>query len=217
LASGREGADIASAHFNYSALVKVLHQRSLLDREAAADFGSKAFVASQWASSSQAASSVAQMAVRHAKGESALSKLARERQDLTGELSALDRSLLVSLSQSPDRRDNRKELELRSRLQTIVARLRDIDAEFVSNFPEYAALANPEPLSISETQALIGQDEAVVVFFETPSMAPLAGESICVGRDAQRLPLAEAVRQPSMVRQQCQSLALRIGFGGMGQ
>src|SRR4029434_3422459 len=73
LASGREGADIAAAHFNYSALVKVLHQRSLLDREAAADVGSKAFVASQWASSSRAAASVAQMAVRHAKGESALS------------------------------------------------------------------------------------------------------------------------------------------------
>ena len=31
-------------------------------------------------------------------------------------------------------------------------------------FPDYVALSNPQPLSVSETQALLADDEALVVF-----------------------------------------------------
>jgi hypothetical protein len=34
-----------------------------------------------------------------------------------------------------------------------------------SDFPDYAALAHPEPLSIAATQDLLGPDEVLVQFF----------------------------------------------------
>ena len=55
----------------------------------------------------------------------------------------------------------------------IDARIRTTDALLASRFPEYASLANPEPLSTSDTQALLKADEALyfVVFGDDQGFA----------------------------------------------
>jgi hypothetical protein len=41
-----------------------------------------------------------------------------------------------------------------------------LQSTLAKNFPDYTALAQPEPLTVSETQALLDDDEAVVAFYE---------------------------------------------------
>src|SRR5262249_13076212 len=44
------------------------------------------------------------------------------------------------------------------------ARIAAIDKELVGEYPEYTALANPEPLTIADTQLELRPDEALVAF-----------------------------------------------------
>ena len=55
-----------------------------------------------------------------------------------------------------------------TRLAAIDAQLADIDATLKKDFPEYAALASPEPLSIEDVQAQLRDDEALVLFLDAP-------------------------------------------------
>ena len=45
------------------------------------------------------------------------------------------------------------------------------------DFPDYAALAEPEPLSVEEVQAQLGADEALVLFLDTPEWKPTPEET----------------------------------------
>jgi hypothetical protein len=62
--------------------------------------------AAQWALSSAAAASLAQMAARRPRARGA--RLVRERQDLTGEWQSKDKALTAGRSNPPGRRVNRK-------------------------------------------------------------------------------------------------------------
>jgi hypothetical protein len=46
-----------------------------------------------------------------------------------------------------------------------------------SEFPDYAALVSPTPLSVADVQALIGRDEALVLFLDTPEWEPTPEET----------------------------------------
>ena len=63
------------------------------------------FQTAQWARSSEAAASLAQMAARGAKGNPALAAIVRERQDLVAEWQQRDAARNASVSQPPDKRD----------------------------------------------------------------------------------------------------------------
>jgi hypothetical protein len=52
-------------------------------------------------------------------------------------------------------------------LGAIDARIAEIDKELAAKFPDYAVFANPSPLTIKETQAQLGADEALVLFLDT--------------------------------------------------
>ena len=54
------------------------------------------------------------------------------------------------------------------RLAAIDTRLAAIDARLAKDFPDYAALASPAPVSVAEVQAQLGADEALVLFLDTP-------------------------------------------------
>ena len=58
----------------------------------------------------------------------------------------------------------------------IETRLRVIDDRLKQEFPEYAALANPEPMTISEIQAQLHPEEVLVQFLEAPKVANLPSE-----------------------------------------
>ena len=135
------------------------------------------FEIAQWALSSKAADSVAQMAARQAKGDGALAGMVRERQDLVGEWQVRDKLLVAAIAQSPDQRNAIAEQVLRDRIATIDARIADIDKTLARDFPEYAALASPEPLGIADVQAQLHANEALVLFLDTVEWKPTPEET----------------------------------------
>src|SRR5262245_12867347 len=107
------------------------------------------------------------MAARSAKGSPELSVLVRERQDLVGEWQAKDKQLIAAKSEPPAKRKAAAEKALSDRLAVIDTRLAAIGARLAKDFPDYAALANPAPVSVAEVQAELGADEALVLLFDT--------------------------------------------------
>jgi CHAT domain-containing protein len=117
----------------------------------------------QYAQSSQAAGALTQMAARFAAGGGALGALVRERQDLSAEWQGLDARLTAELASAAAERNAQREKTLRARLAEIARHLDDLDTRMTKEFPAYAALANPQPLSIAEAQKYLAQNEALVV------------------------------------------------------
>src|SRR5262249_4345306 len=76
----------------------------------------------------------------------------------------------ASIAQSPDKRDRRAETINAARLATIDTRIAAIDERLGSDFPDYAALVRPQPLSIDQVQAELRSDEALVLFIDTPKL-----------------------------------------------
>ena len=128
----------------------------------------EAFQMAQRAESSQAAAALSQMAARFASGKGALSVLVRERQDLVATWQSVDARLTTALSATPDQRNANNEQALRERLAGITGRLDAIDARLVNEFPDYAAFAKPQPLSIAEVQRLLAPNEALVLIVNRP-------------------------------------------------
>ena len=135
------------------------------------------FQTAQWAQHSEAAASLAQMAVRQLRRDGPLAQVVRERQDLVEEWQGRDKLLVAAVSQPPDKRNGSTEQEHRRRLSAIDSRIAAIDKTLAKDFPEYAALAHPEPLLIAEVQAQLRPDEAFFLFLDTPGWQPLPEES----------------------------------------
>src|SRR5215471_3623589 len=129
--------------------------------EPAPSLANEAIEIAQWASQSSAAAAVQQMGTRSASGGGTLATLVRQNQDLAALWRDKDQALITALSEGKDQVGIdvlRKEIAgIESRLTAVAARL---DTEF----PEYAALARPNPLKVEEAQRLVGPDEAVIFF-----------------------------------------------------
>jgi tetratricopeptide (TPR) repeat protein len=130
--------------------------------------GREMFEKAQWVQASEAASSLAQMAARSAKGDAALAVLVRERQDLVAEWRFKDKQLIGAKSELPAKRDPNTEKSLSARLASIDTRLAAIDARFAKDFPDFASLSSPKPASVAEVQTLLRNDEALILFLDTP-------------------------------------------------
>jgi len=139
--------------------------------------GHSTFVTAQWALASEAATSLTQMAARLAKGDGAMAGLIRERQDLVAEWQGKDKLFIAARSEAPNKRDPAAEQALGERLSAIDTRIGEIDKTIIKDFPEYAALANPEPLSIEEVQAQLGPNEALLLFLDTPGLGSVSEET----------------------------------------
>lgn len=126
------------------------------------------FEIAQWARTSEAAASLGQMAARGAASDPSLATLARERQDLIEEWQKSDAARTAAVTRSPEKRDKNAEAANAARLFAIDKRLAEIDARFAKEFPEYAALVGPKPLSIEAVQSQVRSDEALVLFLDTP-------------------------------------------------
>jgi len=117
------------------------------------------------------------MAVRASTTDRALAALVRERQDLTNEWRWRDRLIITSLSRALHSRDRAFEEEQNQRLGRIEDRITKVDERLTKGFPEYAAFVNPEPLSVADVQTLLKEDEALVLFLDTPKRDPIAEET----------------------------------------
>jgi CHAT domain-containing protein/Tfp pilus assembly protein PilF len=180
--AGRGRNDANPAAKSFSGLVKAGYRLSTADRKAAAagwsvDVPGKMFVAAQWVQGSAASSSLAQMAARGASGDAGLELIARERQDLVAEWQRLDAAHTANVSRPPDKRDRPAEAANNARRNAIDARLAVIDQRLKVEFPDYAALARPEPLSVAQVQGDLKQDEALVLFLDTDERKPTPEET----------------------------------------
>jgi CHAT domain-containing protein/tetratricopeptide (TPR) repeat protein len=179
--AGSEGSSVKGEAVRnsqyFSGLVKMT---DLLAPEGHADratHGREMFETAQWAQGSEAASSLAQMAARSAKGDTVLAGLVRERQDLVGEWQAKDKQLIAAKSEAPIKRNTKAEKLLSDRLVAIDARLAAIDAQFAKDFPDYASLSSPRPAAVAEVQAQLHDGEALVLFLDTPKFTQAPEET----------------------------------------
>lgn len=135
------------------------------------------FETAQWLQSSEAAQSMVQMAVRAATHDAALNLLIRERQDLVAEWQRLEILRTSLISQPPAKRNTTQESANSVRLAAIDSRIAQINRDFQDKFPNYAALTSLSPIPASEVQALLKENEALVLFLDTRSRDPLPEET----------------------------------------
>ena len=97
-----------------------------------------------------------------ASGGGALAQLVRAQQDAVAEQRGLDKALVEELSKPIEQRAAAREQGLRKRMGELDRRLAELNARIGAEFPDYAGLASPQPLSVGEVQQLLGADEALV-------------------------------------------------------
>jgi CHAT domain-containing protein len=154
---------------NHPAVGQTLKDLSLA-RWAAPSLAHEALEVAQWRQSS-AAAAVQQMGSRFALGPGALASLVRESQDLAAARRDQDKALLDALSNQESRHERARIDALRREIAETEGRLKAVAARIGKEFPRYAALAHPKPLTTQEAQRLLGADEALVLFL------PAANES----------------------------------------
>jgi len=136
-------------------------QKQLMPSEQALD---DALNAVQAGTQSSAASAVNKLAVRLAAGSDRLAQLVRRDQDLAAEAEALDKAIVSAVSKDRTKRDMTAEQKSRDRLAAIATERAGLQRTFAVEFPNYAALSNPLPLKAREMQALLSDQEALVLF-----------------------------------------------------
>lgn len=117
----------------------------------------------QRATQTSAATAVDKLAARFAAGTGRLAQLVRRDQDLAAEGDLLDRAMLAAVSKDPSKRDVTAEQRIRDRRAAVEAERRKLEAVFSSQFPDYAALSRPQPLTVKDIQALLSDREALVL------------------------------------------------------
>jgi CHAT domain-containing protein/Flp pilus assembly protein TadD len=118
----------------------------------------------QVASASAAAGAVSKLAARFAAGGGELAQFVRKDQDLTVETEALDQTVIAFVSKPPAQRSAAAEEQVRMRIAQVKAEREKLQQIFNKRFPDYATLSRPQPVSVPDTQALLADDEALLVF-----------------------------------------------------
>lgn len=136
-------------------------QQSLLTNDRALD---DALGAIQRGTQSSAASAVTKLAVRLAAGSDRLAELVRKDQDLAAESDALDKAIVAAVSKPPAQRDVAAEQRSRARIAAIASARNGLQKTLAVEFPDYASLSNPLPLTVKEIQPLLSADEAMVIY-----------------------------------------------------
>ncbi|MFY9894662.1 MAG: tetratricopeptide repeat protein [Xanthobacteraceae bacterium] len=103
------------------------------------------------------------LAVRFSAGNDRLAQLVRQDQDLAGEAATLDKALIAAVSQEPAKRDAAVEQKTKDRIGVVAKQRDDLQAVFAKEFPDYAALSNPQPMTVKDVQGLLANDEALVI------------------------------------------------------
>lgn len=148
--------------------IKAAHRLALEGRGADTSLQHEDFMMAQWAQGSEAATSLAMMAVRGATRDAALATVVRERQDLLEDWQRRDAVRSANVAKTPDKRDRETEAANLARLASIDTRIAEIDRRLGAEFPGYLALAQSDPLSVEEVQAQLGRNEVLVLFLDTP-------------------------------------------------
>jgi CHAT domain-containing protein/Tfp pilus assembly protein PilF len=123
-----------------------------------------ALAAIQRGTQSSAAAAVNKLAVRLAAGSDRLAELVRRDQDLAAEADALDKAIIAAMSKPSGQRDAAAAQRSRQRLAVIPSERAGLQKTLAVEFPDYASLSDPLPLTAKDVQALLSPDEAMVVY-----------------------------------------------------
>jgi CHAT domain-containing protein len=143
------------------AVLFAAQRQQLMPTEKALD---DALNAIQRGTQSSAAAAVNKLAVRLAAGNDRLAELVRRDQDLSAEAEALDKAIVAAVSKEPSKRDRAAEQRARARLTVISTERGSLQKILAAEFPDYAALSNPLPMTTKEVQSLLSGDETMVLF-----------------------------------------------------
>jgi hypothetical protein len=104
------------------------------------------------------------MAARFAAGGDTLAAIVREQQDLVRQRQSLDKELVQAVAQPPDKRAATSQDGVRRKYAETGAALDALNARIARDFPKYTEISNPKPLELSQVQALLGPEEAMLVY-----------------------------------------------------
>ena len=124
----------------------------------------EAWRAAQWAVQTSAAQALSQVSARFASGDDDLARLVAERERTVRQRAAAQEALYEALALSDPQSREAGSASARERLDRLTAALETLDSRLDEEFPEYAQLTDPSPLSIAEAQALLRDDEAMILF-----------------------------------------------------
>ncbi|WP_426613120.1 CHAT domain-containing tetratricopeptide repeat protein [Bradyrhizobium sp. McL0616] len=136
-------------------------QQYLLPDDKALD---EALAAIQRGTQSSAASAVNKLAVRLAAGSDRLAELVRRDQDLGAESEALDKAIIIAVSKQAAQRDVAAEQRSRARIAAIAIERAGLQKTLAVEFPDYASLSDPLPLTVKDIQPLLSADEAMTIY-----------------------------------------------------
>lgn len=132
------------------------------------------FEVAQWALQSAAADAVALMSARQAKGAGPLAELVRQHEDLISRRRAADKRLLAAVGEGNAAQTDADRAAVRSLDRELDA----TDKRLGDEFPEYASFSNPKPLDLAVTQALVHEDEALILFLDVPKIGSLPADGL---------------------------------------
>ncbi|BCG95232.1 CHAT domain-containing protein [Mesorhizobium sp. 131-2-1] len=121
----------------------------------------EAFEAAQWALLSSAGNALQQLGLRAAAGSPELAGIVRQRQDLVAMVDEKEKALGQATSAGASGADAL--VRLRGEIDSMRAELVGVDTRLARSFPRYADLAHPKPLSVADVQALLEEDEGLLL------------------------------------------------------
>jgi CHAT domain-containing protein len=155
---------------------------------------------------------VTHAALKFASSDPRIAALVAERQDSQRRRDEARLSVASAAARPDDQRDSEREAWLADEYRRTAARMAELDATLKTEFPDYAGLASPLPVTVARLRAVLQPGEAVVAFaFGDKSglgMAVTAGDI-----QAARLPLGEATLAAAVgeLRQGIQVQGGRVG------
>ena len=124
----------------------------------------EAFRAAQRVHETQAGAALAQMAARFGAGDDKIATSVRQQQDLKAKLDGLDKRISTELGAADGKRNDSLITRLRAESDRTRQMFDQISTQITHDFPAYAELSSPSPLSVAETKALLKPDEALISF-----------------------------------------------------
>lgn len=123
----------------------------------------EAYWSAQWAMQSSAAEALDKVNARFAQGSGPLAQLARDLDDGREALRSIESDYYGALALGDSALKEQLLADIKPRLEEATSRIAATESALAAAYPDYANLIVPQPLTVAETQALLGPDEALVM------------------------------------------------------
>ncbi len=151
----------------------------------------EAFEVAQLARASTAGAAIARFASRTALGDSTLSVIVRDRQDMLEALKLTNAQLTVELTEAKNRRDGTRVVELERHAASLEQALKDGQERLRRDYPEFLDRLDASPLSARRLPELLGREDALA-FFVVGDVATYAFVVTVDGLAFRRLPVTRS-------------------------